>query len=74
MISMVCVDGRGLDHDGLEAALQGGVFLDVLAVFVQGGGADALEFAARQGGLEHVGGVHGAFGRAGARRWCAVRR
>ena len=28
--------------------------------------ADALEFAARQRGLEHIGGIHGAFGRARA--------
>jgi hypothetical protein len=28
--------------------------------FVQRGGADALQFAARQRRLEHVGGVHGA--------------
>jgi hypothetical protein len=57
----------GLAHDDLlEAALQRGVLLDVLAVFVQRGGAHAVQLAARQRGLEHVAGVHRAFGLAGA--------
>ena len=55
-----------IDEDGLEAALQRAVFLDVLAVFVQGRGADAAQLAARQQRFEQVGGVHGAFGRARA--------
>ena len=63
-------DGRlhaGLAHqDLLEAALQRGVLLDVLAVFVQRGGAHAMQFAARQRRLEHVARVHRAFGLAGA--------
>jgi len=65
-------DGDGVFHAGLahqhllEAALQRGVLLDVLAVFIQGGGADAAQLAARQRRLEHVAGVHGAFGLAGA--------
>ena len=50
----------------LEAALQRGVLLDVLAVLVQGGGADAAQLAAGQHRLEQVAGVHGALGRAGA--------
>ena len=58
---------RGLaDHDGLEAALERGVLLDVLAVLVERRRADAAQLAARQRGLEHVGGVHGALGGAGA--------
>jgi hypothetical protein len=57
----------GLAHqDLLEAALQRGVFLDVLAVFVQRGGAHAVQLAARQRRLEHVARVHGALGLAGA--------
>ena len=60
------VDGGGIDPDGLEAALEGGVLLDVLAVFVHRGGADALQFSAGESGLDDVGSVHGAFGRAGA--------
>ena len=64
------VDGllerRLLDHDRLEAALEGGVALDVLAVLVERRRADALELAARQRRLEDVGGVDGALGGAGA--------
>ena len=59
--------GRGLAYlDRLEAALQRGVLFNVLAVFVQGGRADALQLAAGESGLEDVGGVHAAFGLAGA--------
>ena len=51
---------RRLAHQHfLEAALQGGVLLDVLAVFVQGGGTHAVQLAARQCRLEHVAGIHG---------------
>ena len=58
---------RRLAHQHfLEAALQGGVLLDVLAVFVQGGGAHAVQLAARQCRLEHVAGVHGTVALAGA--------
>jgi hypothetical protein len=60
------LDGGLIDDDGLEAAFEGGVLLDVLAVFVEGGGADAVEFAAGEHRLEQVAGVHGAFGLAGA--------
>ena len=45
------LDGRFIHHDGLEAALQGGVLFDVLAVFVQGRRADAVQLAARKHGL-----------------------
>ncbi len=55
-----------LDLDGLEAALKGGVSLDVLAELVLGGRADALEFAARQCWLHDVRGVDRAFGGARA--------
>ena len=54
------------DVDDLEAALECGVLLDVLAVFVERCCADGAQFAAREGGLEHVAGVDGALGRAGA--------
>src|SRR5439155_26482963 len=49
-----------------EAAFERGGLLDVLAVFVEGRRADAIQFAARQDGFEHVGGVHRAFRLAGA--------
>ncbi len=53
--------GRGAYDDGLEAALESAVLLDVLAVFVERRGADGLDLAARERGLEHVRGVDGAF-------------
>ena len=63
------VDGllerRLLDHDRLEAALEGGVALDVLAVLVERRRADALELAAGERRLEDVGGVDRALGRTG---------
>ena len=59
---------RRLAHqDLLEAALQRGVLLDVLAVLVERGGADHPQLAAGQHRLDHVAGVHRALaGRAGA--------
>jgi hypothetical protein len=55
-----------LDLDGLEAALEGGVLLDVLAVLVHRRRPDALELAAGKSGLDDVGGVHGALCGAGS--------
>src|SRR6185503_2094 len=60
----VC-DGRLADENWLEAALERGVLLDVLAVLVEGRGADAAQLAACQHRLQYVGRVHGALGRAG---------
>ena len=58
---------RGLaDEHRLEAPGQGGVLLDVLAVLVERGGADAVQRAAGQLRLEQVGGVHRAVRLAGA--------
>ena len=58
---------RGFFHQhGLEAPLQGGVLLNILAVLVHRGGADAVQFAASQHGLEQVARVHGALGLARA--------
>ncbi len=51
-----------IDIDRGKASLQRRVAFDVLAIFVQRGGADALQLAARQRRLEHVAGVHGAGG------------
>ena len=59
------LDGRLADQDRLEAALERGVLLDVLAVLVERGRADGVQLAAREHRLEHVGGVHRAFGGAG---------
>ena len=60
------VGHRGLLHDDLlEAPLEGGVLLEVLAVLVERGGADGLELAAGEHRLEDAGRVDGALGGAG---------
>ena len=55
-----------LDQHFLEPALKGGVFFDALRVFVERGGANAVQLAPGEGGLEHVAGIHRAFSLAGA--------
>ena len=58
---------RGLgDEDRLEPPRQRRILFDVLAVLVERGGADAMQFAARQRGLQQVGRIHRAVGLAGA--------
>ena len=57
---------RLVDQHRLEAALERRVLLDVLAVLVERGRADAVQLAAREHRLEHVAGVHRALGLAGA--------
>ncbi len=52
------VHRRLVDHDRLEAPFERGIAFDVLAVFIQGGCADHLQFAARKRRFENVGGVH----------------
>ena len=59
-------DARLVDLNRLEAPLQRRVALDVLAVLVERRCADRLQLAAREGGLEDVGGVDRALGGAGA--------
>ena len=60
------LDGGLADRHGLEAALEGRVLFDVFAVFVERSCADGTQLAASQRGLQHVRGVHRAFGGAGA--------
>ena len=60
------LDGRLADDDRLEAPLERGVLLDVLAVLVERRRADRVQLAAGEHRLEHVRGVHRAFGRARA--------
>ncbi len=60
------LDGRLVDEHLLEPALERGVLLDVFAVLVERRRADAMQLAARERGLQHVAGVHRAFGLAGA--------
>jgi hypothetical protein len=55
---MVSSTRRLADEDLLEAALQRGVLLDVLAVLVERRRADHPQLAAGQHRLEHVAGVH----------------
>ena len=57
------IDGWRIDLYGLETALERCVFLDVLAVLVHRGRADALQFAPAQRGLDDVRSVHRALGR-----------
>ena len=66
MISIASGTVGALHDDRLEAPLEGAVLLDVLAVLVEGGGADRLDLAAREGRLQHVRGVDRALGGAGA--------
>ncbi len=49
------------DEHNLEAAFERGIFLDVLAIFVQRGGADGAQLAASQRRLQHVGSIDRAF-------------
>ncbi len=60
------LDGRLAHEDGLEAALEGRVLLDVLAVLADRRRADGAQLAARESGLEHVPRVHRALGGARA--------
>ena len=72
LLAQSAQDGDGVFHaglaheDDLEAALQRGIFLDVLAILVERGCADGAQLAARQRRLQHVGGVNRAFRRAGS--------
>src|SRR5262245_45874664 len=58
--------GRLADVDRLEPAFQGWVFLDALAIFIEGGGSDTPKLAASEGRFQHIRSVHRPFGRAGA--------
>ena len=58
-------DRRFGNQDRLEPSLEGRVLLDVLPVLVEGGGADGVQLAAREHGLEQIRGVDGALRRAG---------
>ena len=60
------LDRRLADEHRLETPRQRRILFDMLAIFVERGRADAMQFAARQRGLQQVRGVHRAFGLAGA--------
>ena len=50
----------------METAIQCAVFLDVPAIFVERGGADALQLSASQSGFQDIGGIDGTFGGTGS--------
>ena len=56
---------RLVDHDGLEAALQCLVLLEVLLILVEGGGTNGTQLTTGQCRLEDVGGIHGTLATAG---------
>ena len=56
------LNGGLIHRHRLEAPLQSGVLLDMLAVLGEGGSADDLDLPTGEGGLEDVGGVHAALG------------
>ena len=60
------LDRRLADEHRLEPPRQRRVLFDMLPVFVERGRADAMQFAARQGRLQQIGGVHRAVGLARA--------
>ena len=60
------LDVRLPHKNNLEAAFERGVFLDVLAIFVQRGGADGAQLSAGERRLQHVRGVDRAFSGAGS--------
>ncbi len=72
------LDGVGerrlVDLHRLEAALERGVLLEVLAVLVERGGADGLQLTAGEHRLEDAGGVDGALRPHRRRRGCGSRR
>ena len=53
---------RGLaDEYLLEPAFEGGILLDVLTVFIEGGRADETQFTSRKHRFQHVRGGDGTF-------------
>ena len=59
------LDRRLRHEDRLEPARQRRILFDVLAIFVERGRADTMQFATRQRGLQQIRGVHRAIGLAG---------
>ena len=59
-------NARLADENGLEAPLQRCVLLDIFAILIERGRADAVQLAARQRRLQQIAGVHRPFGLPGA--------
>ena len=55
-------NGRLINLHRLETTLKSGILLDVFAVLIQGGSADAVQLASCQHRLEEVTGIHAALG------------
>src|SRR2546422_3328489 len=53
------------DKDRLEAALEGGIFFDVLAIFIESGSADGAQFSTSELRLHNIRSIRCAFGGAG---------
>ena len=53
---------RLCDKDRLEPPRQSGVLFDMLAVFVECRRTDTVQLTAREGGFQHIGGVHRTLG------------
>ena len=58
-------DGRFADKHLLEAALERGILLNELTIFVEGGGSDESQLAASEHWLKHVGSGHGSLATTG---------
>ena len=56
-IARVSSLGWLLDEDRLESTGEGRVFFDVLSIFLERRCTDCAQFATREGGFQHVGGV-----------------
>ncbi len=59
-------DRRLFDQHLLEAPLERGVLFDVLAIFVERGRPDAVQFTTRQRRFQHIAGIHRTLGLARA--------
>ena len=57
------IDRRLVNFDLLETALQCGIFFNVLAILVHGGGSDTLHLRATESGLNNIRSVHCPFRR-----------
>ena len=60
------LDAGLADVNGLEAALERGVLLDVLAILIEGGRANDAQLAPSKHRLQHVASIHRSLGFAGS--------
>ncbi len=59
------LNGRLIYEHRLETTGKGRILFHVLAIFIQRGGANAVQFTSGKGGLQQIGRIHGAIGLAG---------